>query len=86
MDAQQREVEAAIVSATALGRVGQPADVAGVVAFLAYHDARWITGATIEDSGGYWLGPGADGRTTPAPMLLRPLAFQSPGSAAAAAR
>jgi 3-oxoacyl-[acyl-carrier protein] reductase len=52
------EVEAAIVSATALGRVGQPADVADVVAFLASHDARWITGVTIEASGGYWLGPG----------------------------
>jgi 3-oxoacyl-[acyl-carrier protein] reductase len=51
------EVEAAIVSATALGRVGQPADVADVVAFLASHDARWITGVTIEASGGYWLGP-----------------------------
>jgi NAD(P)-dependent dehydrogenase (short-subunit alcohol dehydrogenase family) len=50
-------VEAAIVSATALGRVGQPADVADVVAFLASHDARWITGVTIEASGGYWLGP-----------------------------
>jgi 3-oxoacyl-[acyl-carrier protein] reductase len=51
------EVEAAIVSTTALGRVGQPADVADVVAFLASHDARWITGVTIEASGGYWLGP-----------------------------
>jgi 3-oxoacyl-[acyl-carrier protein] reductase len=52
------EVEAAIVSATALGRVAQPADVADVVAFLASHDARWITGVTIEASGGQWLGPG----------------------------
>jgi 3-oxoacyl-[acyl-carrier protein] reductase len=51
------EVEAAIISTTALGRVGQPADVADVVAFLASHDARWITGVTIEASGGYWLGP-----------------------------
>jgi 3-oxoacyl-[acyl-carrier protein] reductase len=51
------EVEAAIVAATALGRAGQPADVAGVVAFLASHDARWVTGVTIEASGGQWLGP-----------------------------
>jgi 3-oxoacyl-[acyl-carrier protein] reductase len=51
------EVEAAIVSTTALGRVGQPADVADVVAFLASHDARWVTGVTIEASGGQWLGP-----------------------------
>ena len=42
----------------AAGHAGQqPADVAGVVAFLASHDARWITGVTIEASGGYWLGP-----------------------------
>jgi 3-oxoacyl-[acyl-carrier protein] reductase len=45
------------VSTTALGRVGQPADVADVVAFLASSDARWITGVTIEASGGNWLGP-----------------------------
>jgi 3-oxoacyl-[acyl-carrier protein] reductase len=51
------QIEAAIVAATTLGRVGQPADVADVVAFLASHDARWITGVTIETSGGYLLGP-----------------------------
>jgi 3-oxoacyl-[acyl-carrier protein] reductase len=37
------ELEAAVVSTTTLGRIGQPADVADVVAFLASHDARWIT-------------------------------------------
>jgi 3-oxoacyl-[acyl-carrier protein] reductase len=45
------------VATTTLGRVGQPADVADVVAFLACHHARWITGGTIEASGGHWLGP-----------------------------
>jgi NAD(P)-dependent dehydrogenase (short-subunit alcohol dehydrogenase family) len=31
--------------------------VADVVAFLASYDARWVTGVTIEASGGQWLGP-----------------------------
>jgi NAD(P)-dependent dehydrogenase (short-subunit alcohol dehydrogenase family) len=36
----------------ALKRVAQPADVAGVVAFLASEDARWITGDTVRVDGG----------------------------------
>jgi len=40
------------VSQTPLGRVGQPADIAGVVAFLASDDAKWITGQLITASGG----------------------------------
>jgi 3-oxoacyl-[acyl-carrier protein] reductase len=53
------EIEAGVVSSIALGRLGQPADIADVVAFLASHDARWITGAAIDVSGGQWLGPPA---------------------------
>lgn len=34
------------------GRVGQPDDLADVVAFLCGHDARWITGETIVVNGG----------------------------------
>jgi NAD(P)-dependent dehydrogenase (short-subunit alcohol dehydrogenase family) len=37
---------------TALGRVGEPNDIGGVVAFLCTDDARWITGQRIEVSGG----------------------------------
>ncbi len=37
---------------TPLGRVGQPEDIAGVVAFLASDDAKWITGQLITASGG----------------------------------
>jgi bifunctional oxygenase/reductase len=37
-------------------RVGEPQDVADVVAFLASHDARWVTGAFIDASGGTLLG------------------------------
>src|SRR5258706_2755550 len=36
----------------ALKRLAQPDDIAGVVAFLASEDARWITGDTIHVDGG----------------------------------
>jgi 3-oxoacyl-[acyl-carrier protein] reductase len=41
----------------ALGRIGQPADIADIVAFLATHDARWITGHLIDATGGTFLRP-----------------------------
>ena len=36
----------------ALGRLGQPQDVADVVAMLAGNDARWVTGQNIRANGG----------------------------------
>lgn len=39
-------------SFTPLGRLGQPADIADVVAFLAGPDSRWITGQNIHAGGG----------------------------------
>ncbi|MDF0376573.1 SDR family oxidoreductase [Streptomyces sp. KA12] len=42
---------------TALNRLGGPDDVADVVAFLASHSARWVTGQIIDASGGLFLGP-----------------------------
>lgn len=50
-------VRAAITGVTALGRIGQPADVADVVAFLASDDARWVTANTVDATGGLYLGP-----------------------------
>ncbi|WP_353720431.1 SDR family oxidoreductase [Dyadobacter sp. 676] len=44
-----------IATITALGRVGEPEDIGGVVAFLCSEDARWITGMRIEVSGGMFL-------------------------------
>lgn len=41
-----------VVQQTPLNRVGQPEDIADVVAFLASNDARWITGQTIYTNGG----------------------------------
>jgi 3-oxoacyl-[acyl-carrier protein] reductase len=44
-----------IGSETILGRVGEPEDIADVVAFLASDQAHWITGQVIEASGGLRL-------------------------------
>ncbi|UWE09965.1 SDR family oxidoreductase [Actinacidiphila bryophytorum] len=41
---------------SAFNRVGEPDDVASVVAFLASDDARWITGSYLDASGGTLLG------------------------------
>lgn len=41
-----------ISSVTALGRVGLPDDIGGVVAFLCTDDAKWVNGQRIEVSGG----------------------------------
>jgi 3-oxoacyl-[acyl-carrier protein] reductase len=38
---------------TPLGRIGQPGDVAPVVAFLASPDSGWISGETIHVAGGH---------------------------------
>ena len=44
-----------IASQTALGRVGLPDDIGGVIAFLCSEDARWVNGQRIEVSGGIFL-------------------------------
>jgi len=41
-----------ILGMQALQRIGEPADIGSVVAFLASDDARWITGATVRVDGG----------------------------------
>ncbi len=45
-------VEEAMVSQTPLGRIGQPDDIADVVAFLASDEARWVTGENLSVGGG----------------------------------
>ncbi|MFM4917352.1 SDR family NAD(P)-dependent oxidoreductase [Aeromonas dhakensis] len=44
-----------IASQTALGRVGQPEDIGGVIAALLSPDSRWINAQRIEASGGMFL-------------------------------
>ena len=46
---------AAVRAATALGRIGEPDDIAEIVAFLASPAARWITGQVVVASGGLKL-------------------------------
>ncbi|HWB27080.1 MAG TPA: SDR family oxidoreductase [Chitinophagaceae bacterium] len=46
------EINKQVASVTALGRVGLPDDIGGVVAFLCTEEARWINAQRIEVSGG----------------------------------
>ncbi len=41
-----------MVNATALGRIGEPEEVAAAIAFLAGEDASYVTGQTLNVSGG----------------------------------
>lgn len=49
------EVNAFMASLTALGRVGLPSDIGGVVSFLCSPAGHWINGQRIEVSGGILL-------------------------------
>ena len=42
----------AMVNATAMGRTGEPEEVAAAIAFLACEDASYVTGQTLNVSGG----------------------------------
>ncbi|MBT2439061.1 SDR family oxidoreductase [Streptomyces sp. ISL-36] len=46
------EAWAGAAAMSALGAVGTSADIADVVAFLASHDGRWVTGQWIDATGG----------------------------------
>ncbi len=46
---------AQVVRAIPLGRIGKPADIANLVAFLASDESSFITGQTIISDGGYTL-------------------------------
>jgi 3-oxoacyl-[acyl-carrier protein] reductase len=46
------EWQQSLIADTPLGRLGQPEDIADVVAFLVSDDARWITGEIIAANGG----------------------------------
>lgn len=54
-DRLSAEVIDRIKATTPAGYVGEPSDVAGVVAFLASDDARYVTGQTLLIDGGRWM-------------------------------
>ena len=45
----------AMLGQIALGRLGEPADIARAVAFLAGPDAGYITGETLHVNGGMYM-------------------------------
>jgi 3-oxoacyl-[acyl-carrier protein] reductase len=47
------DFEKAMIARTALGRIGQPDDIARVSVFLASDDSGWLTGERLTASGGY---------------------------------
>ncbi len=47
------EFEALLAGQTALGRVGEPADVADAIVSLLSADSRWINAQTVEVAGGF---------------------------------
>lgn len=47
------EMRKQVEAQTAFGRFGEPSDIAEVVHFLASPAGRWVTGQTIEASGGF---------------------------------
>lgn len=49
------EMRAFVAQATALGRVAEPSDIGGVVAFLCTDEAGWVNGQRIELTGGMVL-------------------------------
>jgi len=47
------DFERATIARTALGRLGQPEDIARVAVFLASDDSAWLTGERLAAAGGY---------------------------------
>jgi 3-oxoacyl-[acyl-carrier protein] reductase len=51
-DALTEAQRARMTDAIPLGRIGQPADIAAAVVYLASDEAGWVTGATLHVNGG----------------------------------
>jgi NAD(P)-dependent dehydrogenase (short-subunit alcohol dehydrogenase family) len=64
-EALWKEHEQAVSASTALGRIGEPVDVAGAVTFLVSDAASWITGEAMVIDGGQVLGNALGFRQAP---------------------
>jgi NAD(P)-dependent dehydrogenase (short-subunit alcohol dehydrogenase family) len=53
---QNPQIRQALSAASVFNRLGAPADIADVVAFVASDDARWVTGQWLDATGGVHLG------------------------------
>jgi NAD(P)-dependent dehydrogenase (short-subunit alcohol dehydrogenase family) len=58
-EALWKDHEDALSASTAVGRIGEPPDVAAAVAFLVSDESSWITGDTMVIDGGQVLGNAA---------------------------
>jgi 3-oxoacyl-[acyl-carrier protein] reductase len=56
LDALSEERRAQLAAAPPVGRLGRPAEVAALIAFLCSDDASYITGAVVPADGGLGLG------------------------------
>lgn len=55
MNKNNEQKRNAVANFTALGRMGEPEDIGGIVTFLCTEEARWINGQRIEAAGGIFL-------------------------------
>ncbi len=50
------EMRERVTQAIPLGRLADPAEIGKAVAFLVSDDASYVTGATLDVNGGFWIG------------------------------
>jgi NAD(P)-dependent dehydrogenase (short-subunit alcohol dehydrogenase family) len=55
---EKSELHPTLTSMTALGRIGQPIDVARVILFMTSPQAAWVTGQVLDASGGWQIAGG----------------------------
>ena len=54
-DSLSEDQKSALVSNIPMGRLGQPEDIAGAVAYLASDEAAYVTGVTLHVNGGMYM-------------------------------